>query len=188
MDCKSDTNSSGSKQTTDTRFIFADQGESNIWSVWDYYMVSVCLCTRWPVTVAMTICLVLARCYQLKVVYLDPDLPQLFLFRPNWGFLSGLLSSGMWVSLSKGQYIQCPLFLYHAVVHTKTLSSFIFMIPRPCSRRSEPQRFPWWQGRLAGAQGLLRCFWWSADCGLALYRSRKSFVFLFGRQIPQRNS
>ena len=83
----------------------------------------------------------------------------------------------MWNFLGKGQYIWCPLvsfFVSHCPA--AALSYFIVMIAPSCSHGLEPQRFPWWQGHLAGAQCLLRCFWWSADCGL----EQKKFCFCLG--------
>lgn len=75
----------GSKQTTNTGLVYADRGEFGVPSVLDFYLVCVyaCMCVS-PVTVATTICV--ARCCQLKMIYLDADISKLFLFRPNRAF------------------------------------------------------------------------------------------------------
>lgn len=85
----------------------------------------------------------------------------------------------MWDLLSSGQYIWWPLSLRHTAMCTEALPSFILTIFP--FLQSQAQMFPWWQGHLAWTQAPLWCFWWSADCGRDLYRSRR-FAFLFGWQ------
>lgn len=92
--------------------------------VQDYYTVSMCVCVcvykAWSDRLATAICLVLGRCCQVRVVYLEPDVSQLFWFSPNWDLEVSLLVPAC------GMYqVRTPVFVS---VHNVALSICVFII------------------------------------------------------------